>query len=503
MATAARRSRIALGGFSHESNSFAPSQDVGLTHFLARRDRPPLLLDEEVLTGLAGGSFPTTGFLRAIGPDAVLHPLAWASGGAGGLVSDEAFEHICEALLTRLRPLGGLDAIYLELHGAMATPSFDDPEAELLRRVRGVVGDTVPIVVTLDYHANLSPAFARLVDGAVVYRTYPHVDRVACGEIAAGLVRRLAGRGRVQGVAIAHLPFLIPLHAQSTLAEPSRGIAAQSLADHGDIISRCYAAGFPLCDSHWCGPAVMVHANSQAAADEACDALYRHVLGARQSFDTRLWSCEAAVAHAIRCAQAPGSGPVVLADVQDNPGAGASAATTGILAALVHQQATDALLGILCDPQAAAAAHAAGEGARITLALGGNPDAPDQPALTGRFEIERLGPGRFTTSGQVAGGNATDLGPMALLRIGETRVVVSSVRMQAFDPAPFHHLGADPARAAILVLKSTCHFRADFAAMARDILLVEAPGDAVADPARYPYQRLRADVLRHPADTSA
>lgn len=498
MATSARRPRIALGGFSHESNTFAPAQDVGLAHFLARRDRPPLLQGEEMLSGLATGSFPTTGFLHAIGAHAELHPLAWASGGAGGLVSDEAFEHISEALLTRLRPLQGLDAIYLELHGAMATPRFDDPEAELLRRVRDVAGETVPIVVTLDYHANLSPAFARRIDGAVIYRTYPHVDRVACGEIAADLVRRLAGRGRVAGVALAHVPFLIPLHAQSTLAEPSQAIVAQSLADAADIVSRCYAAGFPLGDTLWCGPAVMVHALSQSAADKACGALYRRVMDARAAFDARLWPCDEAVRHALRLARTPGDGPVVLADVQDNPGAGASAATTGILAALVQQRAADALVGILHDPAAATAAHAAGEGAHLVLALGGQDGVADQPALTGRFEVERLGDGCFTTSGRVAGGNPAELGPMALLRIAGTRVVVSSVRMQAFDPAPFHHLGVDPARAAILVLKSTCHFRADFGPMAREILLVEAPGDALADPARYPYQRLRAGVDRRP-----
>lgn len=490
--------RIALGGFSHESNAFASAQDVGLAHFLARRDRPPLLLGDELPRGLARGSFPTTGFLRAIGADAHLRPLAWASGGAGGLVSDEAFEHIAQALLSRLRAVGALDGLFLELHGAMATPALDDPEAELLRRVRGVVGDQLPIVVTLDYHANLSPDFARLIDGAVVYRTYPHVDRVQCGELAARLVRRLAGGGRVPGVAIAHPPFLIPLHAQSTLAEPSRGLAAMSLADAGDVVSRCYAAGFPPGDSHWCGPSVMVHATHQAAADAACEALHRQVLDARAAFDARLLPCDTAVRLALRHAQAPGRGPVVLADVQDNPGAGGSAACTGVLAELVRQQAPDALLGILCDPEAAAAAHAAGEGACLGLALGGTHGVPDQPAFVGRFTVERLGDGRFTTTGQVAGGNATELGPMALLRLGGARVVVSSVRMQAFDPAPFHHLGADPAAAALLALKSTCHFRADFGSMAREILLVEAPGDAVANPARYPYRRLRAGVHRTP-----
>jgi microcystin degradation protein MlrC len=222
------------------------------------------------------------------------------------------------------------------------------------------------------------------------------------------------------------------------------------------------------------------------------------VLAARPAFGAHLWPCAQGVARAIALARSAGQGPVLLADVQDNPGAGASSASTGVLAELVRQGARDAVMGILFDPQAAAAAHAAGEGASLVLALGGNPLAPDQPALQSRFEVERLGDGRFTTSGQVAGGNATELGPMALLRVGGTRVLLSSVRMQAFDPAPFHHLGVDPAQAAILALKSTCHFRADFGAMAREILLVEAPGDAVADPRRYPYRRLRAGVARTP-----
>ncbi len=483
--------RIAIGGFSHESNSFAPSQDVGLNHFLRRRDRPPLLLGDQMLDELSTGSFPTTGFLQAIGQEHALVPLAWASGGAGGMVSDEAFEHVCGALLSRLTEAPLPDAIYLELHGAMATPSLDDPEAELLRRVREVVGEDLPIAVTLDYHANLSPAFARMIDGAVVYRTYPHVDRVACGKIAAALIHRLLAHGRSAGVAIAHSPFLIPLHAQCTLDGPSQRIAGQSLADAGEVVSRCYAAGFPLNDRHWCGPAIMVHADTQKAADGACGHLYSMLMDEARNFDAALWPVNAAVKEAIQRCRAPGDGPILLADVQDNPGAGAGSNTTSLLAELVRAKAEDALLGILCDGQAAAVAHAAGQGATIEVNLG-------QPAFAGRFLVERLGSGRLMSTGTVAGGLQLDLGPMALLRTGGTRIAVSSARMQAFDPAPFHHLGADPAQAAILALKSTCHFRADFAPLARGILLVEAPGDAPADPSGYPYSRLRPGVQRTP-----
>lgn len=497
--------RIAVGGFLHETNSFAPSQDVDHAYFLQRRDRPPLLRGEEIRTQLAGASFPMTGFLRAIDARHALLPLVWASGGAGGVVSDDAFERITGELVAMLARAMPLDAVYLDLHGAMVTPAFDDPEGELLRRVRETVGPHVPVVVSLDYHANVSPAMAAHIDAAAVYRTYPHVDRVETGETAARLVERLLrrGGGRTPAFALRHLPFLIPLEAQCTLVAPSCEIVAQSLADAGPIASLCYAAGFPAADTHWCGPSVMAHADSAAQAEAACAALANHIARQEAAFHAPLWQPGEAVAEALRRGTVS-SRPVILADIQDNPGAGASSDTTGLLEALLRARAPDAVLGLFHDPEAARAAHAQGEGARLPLRLGGRCSAEGVQPLAAECLVERLAPGRFRTTGTVAGGNEVDLGPMALLRLGEgVRVVVTSQRMQAFDPAPFHHVGVDPARTAILVLKSTCHFRADFEPMAQAVLNVLAPGDCPADPARLPYRRLRPDVRRRPTPMAA
>lgn len=190
--------------------------------------------------------------------------------------------------------------------------------------------------------------------------------------------------------------------------------------------------------------------------------------------------------------------PVVIADTQDNPGCGGTADTTGLLKALVAAGVEDAVLGLLCDPAAAEAAHAAGEEGVVRVALGGHARPAGATPLEADYAVERLGDGRFRTTGQAIGGRDADIGPMALLRLGSVRVVVTSRRMQAFDQAPFRHLGVEPSRQRILGLKSTCHLRAAFEPMAEKVIVVLAPGVYLADPSAYPYRRLRPGVRLRP-----
>jgi microcystin degradation protein MlrC len=134
----------------------------------------------------------------------------------------------------------------------------------------------------------------------------------------------------------------------------------------------------------------------------------------------------------------------------------------------------------------------------VAIALGGRSGPEGVTPFVGRFTVERLGDGRMRTTGPVSGGRDIDLGPMALLRIGGISVAVTSKRMQALDQAPFRHLGVEPKEQKILVLKSTCHFRAEFEPIAEKVIVAVAPGGYIADPARYPYRRLRRGVRLRP-----
>jgi microcystin degradation protein MlrC len=218
------------------------------------------------------------------------------------------------------------------------------------------------------------------------------------------------------------------------------------------------------------------------------------VLGAESAFDGRTYAPDDAVKRAMEIA-AKSAKPVILVDTQDNPGAGTNADTVGLLEALAGNGA-DAVLGMLCDPRAAAMAHAAGVGAEIDMAIGAWSGLPGHRPYCARFQVESLGDGNFTATGAFYRGSRMRLGPMALLKIlgTEVRIALTTLKQQAADQAMFRHLGVEPARQRVLALKSTVHFRADFQAIAEDILIVAAPGPNPVDHRQLGYRRLRRGV---------
>lgn len=488
--------RIAVAGFHHETNCFVDSS-TDFSYFASHRDRPPLVIGQQVIEWLQDNSFAMGGYIRDMRARHELVPLLWTSGGAGGMVTREAFERIACSIVGLLSQQMPVDAVYLDLHGAMVTEDFEDAEGELLRRVRAAVGDAVPIVVSLDYHANVTPQMVMLSDSMVGYRTYPHVDRVETGQYAAVATEALLKRGRPAGRALRKTPFLIPLNGQCTLVDPSRMVVGLSRVCEGELINLSYLAGFPPSDLHWCGPSVVAHAWTQQAADRAADEMLAAIVDREGEFAEEMVSPEAGVARALALS-AVSPRTVVIADTQDNPGCGGSADSTGLLKALIAADARDAVLGHVCDPQAALAAHRAGLGATVELELGGHSGPAGVSPVRAAFVVEALGDGRFVTDGSVAGGRKVDMGPMALLRVGGVSVTVTSKRLQAYDKAPFRHLGIEPGEQRILALKSTCHYRAEFEPLAQQIIVVLAPGYYVADPTHYPFRRLRDGVRLKP-----
>ncbi|MGW8271222.1 MAG: MlrC C-terminal domain-containing protein, partial [Burkholderiales bacterium] len=175
--------------------------------------------------------------------------------------------------------------------------------------------------------------------------------------------------------------------------------------------------------------------------------------------------------------------------------------TTGLLAALIEQRAEDAVLGLLIDAESAERARDAGQGATLAFALGGRSNIPGDAPLEGEFTVERIGDGRFTCTGPMFKGFRMTLGTMALLRSRAApgvRVVLASRKVQAADQEMFRHLGVEPRTQRVLGLKSSVHFRADFEPIAQEVLVVKAPGPALADPTEFNWTRLRKGVRLRP-----
>lgn len=487
--------RIAVGGFQHETNTFAPTP-ARYEDFVRPGGWPGLSRGAALAPAIAGIELPVAGFLAAA--QAAGHriaPLAWAAAEPSAPVTEDAFERIAALLLADLAAAGPVDAVYLDLHGAMVCEHLEDGEGALLARVRAAIGDT-PLVASLDLHANVTSEMMAAADALVAFRAYPHTDMSRTGARALALAERIAGGAR-PAKAFRKLDFLVPLPWQCTLIEPAAALyrALAGTEREPGIRSASLCMGFPLADIAAAGPSVLAYGDTAAGAERAAERLARAFAAAEGAFAGQVHTPEEAVAHAM----AARARPVVIADVQDNPGGGGDSSTPGLLRALIAARAPNAVLGVFCDPGAAAAAHAAGEGAQVAVALGANPGWRGEPPLETTAAVRALGDGRFTATGPMFAGARMALGPMALLDIEGVDVAVSSVKMQAADRSIFRHLGVEPAEKAILALKSSVHFRADFSRIAAEILVAAAPGPVPVDHRALDYRRLRPGVRVMPA----
>jgi microcystin degradation protein MlrC len=491
--------RVAIGGFLHESHSFAPRQTT-YRDFMEPGGFPPFCHGVDLISSLRHASVPAAGAIAVVEAEgATIVPLAWGFANPAGPVQDEAFERIAAvtcALLSIALDDGPLDGVYLDLHGAAMVESFPDAEGELLRRVRAVIGSELPLTVSLDPHANLTETMVRLADMIVPFRTYPHIDGKETGARAARLLFERIRRGRPWERVLRQLDFWIPLGAQCTLIEPMESIMTKraTLAGHSDIAELAFCFGFPYADFADCGPALAAYAETVDGANEAANKLLEFVNMREHEFTQELLSSEAAVADAKSRSIAT-TGPIVIADTQDNPGGGGHGDTTEILSELVRQEARGALVCLINDRESAAACHAAGESANVSLSLGGKSDGMPYQCLA---RVEKLTDGRFTLTGPMGAGNPGNLGPTALININGVKVIVVSRKMQALDQAIIRHVGVEPTSCSILVLKSSVHFRADFGPIAGHVIVAAAPGPVVADPSTLNFQYVKAEIRRRP-----
>ncbi len=489
--------RFAIGGFEHETNTFAPAKATYRDFELAD-GWPGLTRGEAVLTAFDGINLPVAGFIahaRAEGHE--LLPTLWCSAAPSAEVEIDAYERIVRELLERIGALGKIDGIYLDLHGAMVTEHHEDGEGELLARLRELVGPHLPIVVSLDLHANITERMVAHASALVACRTYPHVDLAESGEASARLLERLVRQGPLFK-AMRRTDFLVPLTWQCTLIEPAHGIyRAVAEAEHGEVASASFAFGFPPADIAECGPAIVTYATTQGAADETADRLFHLVNQKEAAFAGKIWQPGEAVAYA-RAKGNSAARPIVLADTQDNPGAGGASDTVGLLRALVEGRAEGAVFANLCDPTSAEAAHRAGVGAELSLAIGGWTGGKNNAPYQSTFTVEAVGDGNFMATGPFYRGNRMQLGPMAVLRKDGVRVVLTSRKQQAADQAMLRHVGIEPRDQKILALKSSVHFRADFQPIADEILIVAAPVANPVDNRDLPYKRIRKGVRLMP-----
>jgi microcystin degradation protein MlrC len=487
--------RIAIAGFQHETNCFGVTK-ADLADFQMADSWPEMLRGDRVLRDTRGMNLPIAGFAaaaEAAGFDLV--PILWCAAEPSAHVTDDAFDTITAMILNGLETAGPLDGVYLDLHGAMVTESFADGEGEVLRRVRRLIGPQTPLIASLDLHANISAEMFDLSDYLAIFRTYPHLDMAETGARCVPMMQRLL-KGERPRKAYRQVPYLVPLHAQFTGTSPFRELYALLPEPHTKTLQADIALGFTAADFPDTGPSCVAYAETDGQAAAAADAL----LSAFLSIETRVDHSMLSLDDAVRAAHHDMQSPLVLADVQDNPGAGGTADTTGLLRALRDGRCEGVLMGLFHDPDIAARAHAIGPGGQFRAALGGRSGLAGDVPFDNEFKVLSLSDGQCRYSGEMYGGGVATLGKSAALRVvdggAQIDLVVTSIRNQCLDLAQFTHFGLKPDEYKTICVKSTVHYRAAFDPICGDVKSVAAPGAFLCDLAKVPFRNLHPDKAK-------
>src|SRR6476660_6973714 len=314
--------RIAVGGFLHETNTFAPTKAT-FADFQHGGGWPAMAEGAEVLRVMRRINVGLAGFVDSTEANGwELVPTIACGASPSAPVTKDAFERIVKVMVDGIAAAGPIDAVYLDLHGAMVTEHYDDGEGETLARVRKVIGKDLPLVVSLDLHANVSPEMMAHADALIASRTYPHVDMAETGRACARHLSLMLKTKTRFAKAFRQLPFLIPISWQCTNDQPTKGIYEKLAALESDAVpTLSFAPGFPAADFRDCGPSVFAYGRTQADADAAADKLVALVESHEDDFDGRIYSPDDGVRLAMELAKSA-TRPIVIADTQDNPGAG-------------------------------------------------------------------------------------------------------------------------------------------------------------------------------------
>jgi len=486
--------RIALLGFMLEANGFAPVAEEAEFRQKLWLEGPALL--EDARAGQSRDPGGIKGFvevLDAAGPWRPV-PLAITSAGASGPAEQGFFDRYLARLAEGLRAAMPLDGVYVEAHGAASATGDPDPEGTLYAMIRGIVGPDVPIVSTLDLHANVSAAMVRHTDLLIAFLTNPHVDMRERGQEAGRAMLELLG-GVKTAKAFIKLPILPPSVALLSDRGPyGAAIARGQELCRGSILNVSVLANFSLGDSPKNGMSVIVTARGdQAAADAVARELAELLWSRRQELVARLLPIEEAARRLKAACDDPALPALLFADVADNPGGGARGNTTDVLRAFLKAGVTGTAFAIHYDPELAVEAHARGQGARFRAVLNRSETYPESRRLEAEAEVMALSDGHIIGRRGTIAGRPFALGPTAWLRLeGRIDVVFVSIRHQCHDPAMLEHLGIDLRRLRGLVVKSRGHFRAGFDDLFADSQILEVDGPGLVTPmlTRVPFRHV-------------
>ena len=458
--------RVIIGMMSHETNTFSTVKTT-LSDF-----RP--MYGQKIVETLKGTRSGIGGYIDVFDREGVEYiPIIAAGATPAGELRNEDFWNIVDYIKDAIKQAGKIDGVLLSLHGAMVAEGVPEAEGTLLKEVRGMVGD-IPVIVTLDLHGLISGSLIDNCDAVFGYDTNPHIDMYERGvEAAEALVRTMKGEIKPT-VAYRKLPMLPPTINQRTSEGPMVKLleTARQMETQPGVINVCLFPAFPYADVERAGSAVVaVTDNDPELAQELADTLGDEMWGLRAEFLKPLTPIVEAVSIAMNAPE----GPVVLADVADNPGGGAPGDGTEILRELIRQGATNTGLACIKDPDAVQKAIEVGVKGIVTMKIGAKTDDFHGKPLEVTGIVRTITDGRFIHKAMAVGVPA-NVGRTAVIDVNGIEIILTERSHAPNDPEIYRRNGIEPTDKKILVLKSRGHFRAAYEPFSKQIIEVDAPG---------------------------
>lgn len=482
--------RVGIIALQHESNTFC-----GTPTTAASFKQGALLSGDDVRRRYGESHHEAGGFFAGL-EEMDIEPvgifLAWAL--PGGIVTARTLEELLSSMLDELKSAGELDGLLVAPHGAGVAENAPDMDGSWLRELRSRVGPQVPIIGTLDLHANLSETMVRATNALVAYRTNPHLDQRQRGQEAARLLARTL-RGEVRPTQAAAFPALaINIERQSTSESPCRE-AYEALGDmlcDTRVLSASLLLGFPYADVRELGTSVIVVTDDDPdLAQQLADEFAEYLQLRRNTFRGELVAVDTAIDRAL---EAPG--PVCLLDMGDNVGGGSPGDGTILLQALIDREVSRSFVA-LCDPESAQRATAAGINATLDLQLGGKTDRLHGAPVATNCRVRGLYSGRFTEEAARHGGRSEyDMGRTVVLQLpGGQTVMLTSQRIAPFSLGQLTSCHVHPADYQVIVAKGVHAPIAAYAPACPTRIRVNTPGVTTADLSQLRYRNRREPLF--------
>lgn len=481
--------RILTGTISHETNVLSNIK-TDLGEFRKRT----LLYGDELFNKYDGTKSPAGGIIDGCKQNGYeLIPTVFAEATPSGTITAEAFDTLLGTILDGIKENKDIDAVVMHLHGAGVSEEYLDIEGKILSEVRKRIGDK-PLVATFDYHANYTDLMVDSADMLIGYDTYPHINGYERGIEAVNLTRKMLQGKLKPTLGFTQPPMLPALQVQFTGKHPMKTILdeAHRMEELPEVETITVAAGFPWSDIPEAGMSFIVTTNNdQKLADKLAKELYEMAWNMRRDFLVT----PVPLRQALRYVKNADKGPIIIADIGDNPGGGSPEDGTVVLKAVIEEKLSGGVLALIWDPESTEKAIASGHGEKVSLELGGHTDDLHGSPVKVDAKVKHISDGKFISNGPMGSGVPMDMGPTVILDIGGTDVIVTSKRIQPLDLTLYRSLGITPEKQKFIIVKSSVHYRAAHTPIATEIIELDTPGLTSPRLAGFGFKNIRRPIF--------